>query len=233
MSGDDARLAVYATPPARSPRPKISARFRPASAEKALPSIASVSKFSILTPRPRREGDARRRRGRRSRARVTHRPARRSAPRSRFGTSFTTCRRGESSCKALSTESAHVTEVAQAAALGEPGVTLVLARDGRVVKEWLPRVVARGAHARRPRRRRPRGLPAAGVVRSASKPSFRRPERARSGLPPGSRSSSTVGRSRTRTLARSVALAVPAVSSSPGAIRSASFISTCRTSWST
>ncbi|WP_438017352.1 DNA mismatch repair endonuclease MutL [Sorangium sp. So ce315] len=39
--------------------------------------------------------------------------------------------------RAVGTESAHVTEVAQAIALGEPGVTLVLSRDGRVAREWL------------------------------------------------------------------------------------------------
>ena len=39
--------------------------------------------------------------------------------------------------RAVSTESAHVTEVVEAAALCRPEVTLVLARDGRVAREWL------------------------------------------------------------------------------------------------
>src|SRR5262249_42741513 len=39
--------------------------------------------------------------------------------------------------RAASTESAHVTEVAQAAAFAQPGITVVLKRDGRVVREWL------------------------------------------------------------------------------------------------
>ena len=39
--------------------------------------------------------------------------------------------------RSLATESAHVTEVAEAAALAIPGLTLVLAREGRVVREWL------------------------------------------------------------------------------------------------
>jgi DNA mismatch repair protein MutL len=39
--------------------------------------------------------------------------------------------------RAVRTESAQVTEVVQAAALSEPGVTLILSRDGRVVSEWL------------------------------------------------------------------------------------------------
>lgn len=39
--------------------------------------------------------------------------------------------------RAGATESAHVTEVTQAIALGEPQVTVILSRDGRVVREWL------------------------------------------------------------------------------------------------
>lgn len=39
--------------------------------------------------------------------------------------------------RAVATESAHVTEVVQSVALGEPGVTVVLTREGRVVREWL------------------------------------------------------------------------------------------------
>jgi len=39
--------------------------------------------------------------------------------------------------RAVATESAHVTEVVQAVALGEPGVTVVLTREGRPVREWL------------------------------------------------------------------------------------------------
>jgi DNA mismatch repair protein MutL len=39
--------------------------------------------------------------------------------------------------KATATESARVSEVVEAAALGEPAVTFVLSRDGRVVGEWL------------------------------------------------------------------------------------------------
>ena len=39
--------------------------------------------------------------------------------------------------RATSTESAHVTEVAMAAALAQPAVTVILSRDGRVAREWL------------------------------------------------------------------------------------------------
>ncbi|XXX76907.1 DNA mismatch repair endonuclease MutL [Sorangium sp. So ce134] len=49
--------------------------------------------------------------------------------------------------RAVGTESAHVTEIAQAVALGEPGVTLVLSRDGRVAREWL-RTSSRAERAR-------------------------------------------------------------------------------------
>ncbi|AUX38356.1 MULTISPECIES: DNA mismatch repair endonuclease MutL [Sorangium] len=49
--------------------------------------------------------------------------------------------------RAVGTESAHVTEIAQAVALGEPGVTLVLSRDGRVAREWL-RTASRAERAR-------------------------------------------------------------------------------------
>ncbi len=39
--------------------------------------------------------------------------------------------------RATATESAHVTEVVQAMALGAPGVSIILSRDGRVAREWL------------------------------------------------------------------------------------------------
>src|SRR5258708_1427753 len=39
--------------------------------------------------------------------------------------------------RSLATESAHITEVAEAAALSCPELTLVLSREGRVVREWL------------------------------------------------------------------------------------------------
>jgi DNA mismatch repair protein MutL len=39
--------------------------------------------------------------------------------------------------RSLATESAHITEVAEAASLSAPNLTLVLAREGRVVREWL------------------------------------------------------------------------------------------------
>ena len=39
--------------------------------------------------------------------------------------------------RATATESAHVTEVVQAMALGAPHVSVVLSRDGRVAREWL------------------------------------------------------------------------------------------------
>ncbi len=49
--------------------------------------------------------------------------------------------------KSTATESARVGEVVEAAALGEPGVTLILSRDGKVVCEWL-RAASREERAR-------------------------------------------------------------------------------------
>ncbi|HEY4122939.1 MAG TPA: DNA mismatch repair endonuclease MutL, partial [Byssovorax sp.] len=49
--------------------------------------------------------------------------------------------------RAIATESAHVTEVVGAAALGQPHVAVTLSRDGRVVKEWL-RAATREERAR-------------------------------------------------------------------------------------
>jgi DNA mismatch repair protein MutL len=39
--------------------------------------------------------------------------------------------------RSLATESAHLTEVAESAALSAPALTIVLSREGRVVREWL------------------------------------------------------------------------------------------------
>jgi DNA mismatch repair protein MutL len=39
--------------------------------------------------------------------------------------------------RSLATESAHLTEVAEAAALSSPALTILLSREGRVVREWL------------------------------------------------------------------------------------------------
>jgi DNA mismatch repair protein MutL len=49
--------------------------------------------------------------------------------------------------KSTATESARVSEVVEAAALGDPSVTVILSRDGRVVGEWL-RAVSREERAR-------------------------------------------------------------------------------------
>jgi DNA mismatch repair protein MutL len=49
--------------------------------------------------------------------------------------------------RSLATESAHISEVAEAAALAAPELTLVLAREGRVVREWL-RMESREARVR-------------------------------------------------------------------------------------
>ena len=111
--------------------------------------------------------------------------------------------------KATGTESARITEVVQAAALGEPGVTLILSRDGRVVGEWLR------AASREERARSIFGGEELASCRGERGPLsveayLSRPERARPGA--GSLSIFVNGRHvRDRTLARSVALAYGSV----------------------
>jgi DNA mismatch repair protein MutL len=112
----------------------------------ALPSIASVSRFSLRTQRPddvegtlvRIEGGG---------------PAEISPCGIAAGTSievrdlFYNVPARRKFLRAVSTESAHVTDVVEAAALCRPDVTLVLARDGRVAREWL-RAASREERAR-------------------------------------------------------------------------------------
>ncbi|MEP7127055.1 MAG: DNA mismatch repair endonuclease MutL [Byssovorax sp.] len=111
--------------------------------------------------------------------------------------------------KATGTESARVTEVAQAAALGEPGATILLSRDGRVVGEWLR------ASSREERARSIFGGEELAACRGERGPLsveayLSRPERARPGA--GSLSIFVNGRHvRDRTLARSIALAYGSV----------------------
>ena len=102
----------------------------------ALPSIASVSRFALRTRR-REDGEG-------TEVRIegggdmTLRPCGCAA-----GTVvevrdlFFNLPARRKFLKAIGTESAHVTEVVQAAALAEPGVTVVLSRDGRLAREWL------------------------------------------------------------------------------------------------
>ncbi|MRG94935.1 DNA mismatch repair endonuclease MutL [Polyangium spumosum] len=111
----------------------------------ALPSIASVSRFSLRTRRAeddegtlvRIEGGS---------------PADVGPCGAPAGTSievrdlFFNVPARRKFLRAVSTESAHVTEVVEAAALCRPEVTLVLARDGRVAREWL-RTQSREARA--------------------------------------------------------------------------------------
>ena len=111
--------------------------------------------------------------------------------------------------KAIGTESARITEVVQAAALSEPGVTLILSRDGRVVAEWLR------AASREERARSIFGGEELAACRGERGPLsveayLSRPERARPGA--GSLSIFVNGRHvRDRTLARSIALAYGSV----------------------
>jgi DNA mismatch repair protein MutL len=102
----------------------------------AIPSIASVSRFSLRT---RREAEAEG-----TEVRIDGGgPARAMPCGCAAGTVvevrdlFFNVPARRKFLRAIGTESAHVTEVAQASALGEPGVTIVLSRDGRVAREWL------------------------------------------------------------------------------------------------
>lgn len=102
----------------------------------ALPSIASVSRFSLRT---RREADAE---GTEVRLEGGG-PVRALPCGCAAGTVvevrdlFFNVPARRKFLRAVTTEAAHVTEVVQALALSEPGVTLILSRDGRVAREWL------------------------------------------------------------------------------------------------
>ncbi len=78
------------------------------------------------------------------------------------------------------TESAHVTDVVEAAALAAPGLTVQLARDGRIVREWL-RAGSREERARAALKDEPL-TPCRGERGPLSVEAFlSRPERARAG----------------------------------------------------
>ncbi|WP_437906116.1 DNA mismatch repair endonuclease MutL [Sorangium sp. So ce327] len=112
----------------------------------ALPSIASVSRFSLRT---RRDGEAEG-----TEIRIEGGGAAQAIPCGCAAGTVVEVRdlffnvpARRKFLRAVGTESAHVSEIAQAVALGEPGVTLVLSRDGRVAREWL-RTSSRAERAR-------------------------------------------------------------------------------------
>jgi DNA mismatch repair protein MutL len=82
--------------------------------------------------------------------------------------------------RAVSTESAHVTDVVENAALCRPEVTFVLSRDGRVAREWL-RAESREERARDVFDDEPLALCAGERGPLAVEAFLSRPERARSG----------------------------------------------------
>ena len=147
MNREDARLAVvrHATSKIASLEDLAAIRsfgFR----GEALPSIASVSRFSLRT---RRSGDEE---GTLVRVEGGGEPVVEPAG-CAAGTVvevrelFFNVPARRKFLKSTGTESARITEVVEAAALGEPGVTFILARDGRVVGEWL-RAASREDRAR-------------------------------------------------------------------------------------
>ncbi len=82
--------------------------------------------------------------------------------------------------RAVSTESAHVTDVVECAALCRPDVTFVLSRDGRVAREWL-RAESREERARDVFNDEPLALCAGERGPLAVEAFLSRPERARAG----------------------------------------------------
>ncbi|WP_437676059.1 DNA mismatch repair endonuclease MutL [Sorangium sp. So ce131] len=174
----------------------------------ALPSIASVSRFSLRT---RRDGEAEG-----TEVRIEGGGPAQSMPCGcAVGTVvevrdlFYNVPARRKFLRAVGTESAHVTEVGQAIALGEPGVTLVLSRDGRVAREWL-RAASRAERVRAVLEGEELATCAGERGPLAVEAFVSRPERARSGA--GWLWMFVNGRHvRDRSLARSVALAYGSV----------------------
>jgi DNA mismatch repair protein MutL len=137
MDRDDARLAVLRHATSKLATVEDLAAIRSFGFRgEALPTIASVCRFELRT---RRSGDAE---GTLVRI-VGGAPAEISPAGCAAGTVvemrelFFNVPARRKFLKSTATESAKVTEVVEAAALGEPGVTLILSRDGKVVAEWL------------------------------------------------------------------------------------------------
>jgi DNA mismatch repair protein MutL len=147
MGREDARLAVLRHATSKIARMSdLHALHSFGFRGEALPSIASVARFSLRTRRAEDEEG--------TLVRIDGGAAAEVAPCGcAAGTAvevrdlFYNVPARRKFLKATGTESARVTEVVQAAALGEPGVTLILSREGRVAGEWL-RVTTREERAR-------------------------------------------------------------------------------------
>jgi DNA mismatch repair protein MutL len=147
MDREDARLAVLRHATSKIGRIEDLAAIRSFGFRgEALPSIASVSRFSLRT---RRSGDAEG-----TLVRVEGGGPAVVEPAGCAAGSVVEVRElffnvpaRRKFLKATATESARVTEVVEAAALGEPGITFILSRDGRVVGEW-PRAQSREERVR-------------------------------------------------------------------------------------
>lgn len=137
MDRDDARLAVLRHATSKLATADDLAAIRSFGFRgEALPTIASVSRFEMRT---RKSGDPEG-----TLVRIEGGGAAEVAPAGcAAGTAvevrdlFYNVPARRKFLKSTATESAKVSEVVEAAALGEPAVTLILARDGRVVSEWL------------------------------------------------------------------------------------------------
>ncbi len=137
MVPDDAELAVERHATSKIAALGDLARIRSYGFRgEALPSIASVSRFSMRT---RRHDDD-------SGVEIAIEGGSAPAIRPSGGAAGTTVEVRDlffnvparrKFLRSLATESAHITEVAESAALSTSEVTLVLSREGRVVREWL------------------------------------------------------------------------------------------------
>jgi len=137
MSGEDARLAVERHATSKIATIDDLRRLRSYGFRgEALPSIASVSRFVLRTRR--RDDDAGAEVAIEGGRGIEIKPC--GIP---SGTTvevrdlFFNVPARRKFLKSVATEAAHVTDLAEAAALASPELTITLAREGRVVREWL------------------------------------------------------------------------------------------------
>jgi DNA mismatch repair protein MutL len=137
MSPEDAELAVERHATSKIAKLSDLARIESYGFRgEALPSIASVSRFTLRTRRPVDDAGV-------EVAILGGGPPRIAPCGVAAGTTievrdlFFNVPARRKFLRSLATESAHLTEVAEAAALSSAALTIVLSREGRVVREWL------------------------------------------------------------------------------------------------